>query len=137
MCEFLYRVSDKVNAADPYADARCTKAGDVITVAPDRWVWGVQEQLDPQYRILKVPGVATDDVASLLEPEPETDPEHPSSVLQARMFRLDLAGISPQLDAWLANDKLSRKKSFTLNLSLAALLALRVRKPALADPNVL
>jgi hypothetical protein len=137
MCELLVRVVDKTNATDPYADAACTKRGDVITAQPDGWVWGVQEQIDPQYRIVKVPGVSVQDVASLLVPEPDLDPLNPSRMLQARLFRLDLDGISAQLDTWLASDRPSRKRVFVLHITRDDLLARRVRKQPLPDPNIL
>lgn len=137
MCEILVRVIDKTNPGDPYLDAKCTKRGDVISVQRDGWPWGVQEQLNPDWRIVKIPGVSVDDVASLLAPEPETDPQNPSRMLQSRLFRLDLDGHSEQLDAWLANTKRTRKRVFRLDIDRDALLEMRVRKPALPDPNIL
>ena len=137
MCELLVRVVDKSNPDDPYLDARCTRRGDVITVQPDGWPWGVQEQLSPDWRIVRVPGVSVGDAASLLAPEPETDPQNPSRMLQARLFKLNLDGHSEQLDAWLANAKRTRKRVFRLGIDRDALLGLRVRKPALPDPNIL
>lgn len=137
MAEMLVRVVDKINHDDPYLDVQCTKRGDVIVVVADGHVWGVMEQLDPQYRIVKMPGVAMDDVASLLAPEPETDPQNPSRMLQRRLFKLALDDMDAPTRAYLAEGRRNRKPVHRLNIGSAALLALRVRKAALPDPNVL
>jgi hypothetical protein len=137
MCELLVRVVDKVNHSDPYANAKCTKRGDVIVVQRDGWPWGVQEQLDKQYRIVKVPGLSVDDASSLLAGEPEVDPQNPSRMLQARLFRLDLDAFDAATCTWLAEPRRNRKPMHKVGLTLAQLLALRVRKDALDDPNVL
>lgn len=132
MCELLVRVVDKVSA-DPYLDAALTKRGDVIAVQPDGWVWGLEEQRSPEWRILRVPGVSVAAAASLLTPEPETDPQNPSRMLQRRMFRLDLD--APELTGLLASRK--GKPAHRADLSIDDLLALRIRKPAIQDPNTL
>lgn len=137
MCELLVRVIDKINHDDPYLDVQCTKRGDVIVIVPDGHVWGVMEQLDPQYRIVKLPGVPVDDVASLIAPEPETDPQNPNRMLQRRLFRLDLDNMDAPTRAYLSEGKRARRTMHRLNIGRDAILALRVRKPALPDPNVL
>ncbi len=136
MAELRIRVLDKGLSGDPYVDAAITKPGDVISVVPSGWAWGRQEQLDPSYRIIRVPA-SVDDLASLVVPEPELDPVNPSRMLQARLFGLNLSGISPQLDTWLTVDRPGRKRIFRLDITLDDLLARRVRKQPLPDPNVL
>lgn len=55
--EVLLRVVDKINAGDPAADLLCTKAGDVIVIKPDGWSWGAAELTNPEWRIVKLPGI--------------------------------------------------------------------------------
>jgi hypothetical protein len=121
MCELLVRVIDKVNADDPYLDAKCTKRGDVIVAAPDGWQWGSGERADPQYRILVLPKVPLAVGESFLGRELDTDPANPSRMLRRRAFRLDVDALPADTSAMTAGD----------------LQALKVRKPVLADPNVL
>lgn len=131
MAELLVRVVDKIND-DPYLDAKCLKRGDVVVVCPDGWPWGKHEQHNPDWRILKVPGVSVTALQGFLAPEPETDPENPSAMLQARAFRLNLdAGPLAPLQG--RRDRALHRVSLTQ----ADLLALKQAKPQLSDPNVL
>lgn len=137
MCELLIRIRDKVNA-DPYLDAKCTKRGDVIVVLEDGWGWAQGELTNPDWRILRVPAVTVGQAAAFVTPEVDTDPAHPSRVLQRRGFRINLEGIAINgaWTAWIADDTRAAPAR-TLSATLAQLTALRVKKPALIDPNVL
>lgn len=119
ICELLVRVIDKIND-DPYHDAQCTKRGDVIVAMPDGWEWGRAEISDPQYTIVKLPGVSLEVGESFLGREFNTDPANPSAVLQRRAFRLDIDALQKKLG----------------RLTDADLLKFKQRKPALDDPNV-
>ena len=46
--EALIRVVDKGVAED------CSKAGDIISICPDRWAWSPAELTNPDWRIVKV-----------------------------------------------------------------------------------
>lgn len=89
MAELLVRVVDKTNP-DPLLDCKLTKRGMVIAVQPDGWQWGFEELANPDWRIIRVPGVDPSQFGGLLAPEPEIDPQNPSRVLQRRAFRLNL-----------------------------------------------
>lgn len=89
MAELLVRVVDKVGA-DIYQDAQLTKRGDVIAVCEDGAPWGTEDLANPEWRIVRVPGVAAERFMGLLTPELPIDPEQPSRTLQRRAFRLDL-----------------------------------------------
>lgn len=116
MCELLVRVVDKTNA-DPYVDANhCLKRGDVVSIHADGHEWGRGELGNPDWIIVKVPGVSVTDAAAFQASEVDDDPAHPSAVLQARAFRLNL-------DA--------------KPVDLASLMAAKIRKPRLIDPNVI
>lgn len=133
MAELLVRVVDKVNPNDPYLDAKCTKRGDVICVQPDGWVWGREEQTNPEWRIVRVPGLSVTQCLGFLAPEIDIDPQHPSKVLQRRAFKLDVD--HPDFTALAEGRK--GKPAHRFNLDLAGLLARKKAKPPLDDPNVL
>lgn len=90
MSELLVRIVDKVNDADPYLNAKCTKRGDVIVVVEDGWAWGGKEKANPEWRIVKLPKVTVSEAQAFLSPEPITDPAAPNRVKQRRAFRLNL-----------------------------------------------
>lgn len=114
MCELLVRVVDKFND-DPYLDAQCSKRGDVIVVVEDGHAWGREELSNPDWTIVKVPGVSALDASAFVAREPN-ESEQPNYMLQKRAFSFDLT------------------KQPT---DLQSLLAAKVRKPALEDPNIL
>lgn len=134
MCEMLVRVVDKVNS-DPYLNAKCTKRGDVITVQPDGWVWGKEEQKNPAWRIVKLPGVPVSQASAFLSPEIETSPENPSRMLQSRGFRLDVDNLPASVVPVMADAK-RRNPTARTRLTTHDLAALKIAKSPLADPNV-
>lgn len=134
MAELLVRVVDKIND-DPYLNAQCTKRGDVIVVMPDGWGWGKQELTNPEWRIVKLPGVSVSEASTFLGPEFDTDPLNPSRMLQRRAFRLDVDAL-PDPKGQMADHK-RKNPLHKVNLTGGQLIALKHKKPALADPNVL
>ena len=52
--EALIRVVDKGVAED------CSKAGDVISICPNAWAWSTSELTNPEWRIVRVPILASD-----------------------------------------------------------------------------
>jgi hypothetical protein len=57
--EVLLRVIDK-DQPDPLLSPISPKAGDVVVVKPDSWPWSVAERTNPEWRIIRVPFIATD-----------------------------------------------------------------------------
>lgn len=55
------RVVDKVNGDDPAKDARCLKRGDVVVVCRDGHPWSQLELDNPEWRIVKVPGMSLEE----------------------------------------------------------------------------
>jgi hypothetical protein len=86
MCELLVRTVDKVNADDKVTDNVLTKAGDVIVVCPDGWVWSETEKAAPFWTIIKVPGAPVSWGEQFLGKE-ITDVSNP----KARAVSLDLS----------------------------------------------
>lgn len=116
MCELLICVVDKVHP-DLYVDANhCFKRGDVIAVEEDDHVWGREELAHPDWKIVKVSGVSRNHATGFIAPEYDEHLHTQSRVLQARAFRYDL-------DA--------RPTDY------ASLMAAKISKPKLIDPNVI
>lgn len=69
MCEVLIRVYDKVNAGDAVLDRQASKAGDIIAVQPDDWGWTAKELANPDWRVVKLPGIDPATWADMLEPD--------------------------------------------------------------------
>jgi hypothetical protein len=114
MCELLVRVVAKTQA-DPRLAAQCSKPGDVIAIVDDGHQWGTDEGA-PTYRVVRVPGVPANSLASLVVGQPAT-PEQ-QTMLQRRAFGLQLDGLAD-------------------TMTEAGVMALRYRKPYLQDPDVL
>lgn len=118
MAELLVRTVDKVNE-DFYLNCACTKRGDVIAVQDDGWPWGKEERANPEWTIIKVPGVPAEKFLSFLAPEPETNSKVPSRTRQRRAFKLDL---DADIKALAQADRIDTVK---------------IAKPAIADPAVI
>lgn len=73
---------------DPYIDAQCWKAGDVICVMEDGHPFSEAEKTNPDWKIVKFPGVPASDLAAFTAPELETDTV-PNRMRQKRLFRFD------------------------------------------------
>lgn len=122
MCEMLVRVVDKVGD-NPVLDAKCTKRGDVIAVCPDGWIWGREELKNPDWRIVKVPGVTVSEASGFLAPELSAGPVA-VDLLRRRAFRLDLDGLTPEQ----LTDEKRKNPIMRVNLDAAGLHARRLIK---------
>jgi hypothetical protein len=139
MSEWLIRVVDKVND-DPVLDAQCMKRGDVVVVCPDGWQWSQAELDNPEWRVLKCPGITETEAASFLVRELETDPQSPSRFLRRRAFAVDLEGTNmpKALREWSKHGHAEQAKPKTLRLGITDMHAkLRQRKPVFVDPHEL
>lgn len=67
MAELLIRIVDKVNPDNAAQNQLCFKAGDILHVAPDGWTWGTEELSNPEWRILKLPGMAPELFTDLMQ----------------------------------------------------------------------
>ena len=139
MCELLIQVIDTTND-DVYRNYQCLKRGDVIDVVPDGWKWSQRELTNPNWRIIKLPGVEVDAVVDLTHSEMSTtDPE----VLRtgaykktwlARTKRLDigLAQIPKAIRDYLAdNDRV--RPSYTVDTSKFDITSIKETKALVAD----
>lgn len=116
MCEMLVVVVDRVHP-DPYIDANhIAKRGDVIDVREDGHQWGREEISNPNWKIIRVPGVPCAHAQGFLSPEYDEHLHTQSRMLQKRGFCYDL-------DA--------------RPMDYASLMAAMIRKPKLLEPAAL
>jgi hypothetical protein len=137
MCELLVRVIDKIGTTKD-DDALLTKRGDVIDLRPDGWNWGTGELLNPDWRILRVPGVPVDQATSIVASDPPDAPEENATVKRPNAYRMNLESpvLQPIRDGWL-EDATRKVPIREMHLNLNQLLALMVRKPPLLKDEVL
>jgi hypothetical protein len=88
MCELLVRVVDKV-PGDDFRSAMFTKAGDVIYVAEDQHVWGTEEIANPEWRIIRMPGVSAASMSDMMREH--ENPRRKGHTLAKRRVTFDLA----------------------------------------------
>jgi len=67
MAEILLNWVDKVPSSDPIYNQNY-KQGDVIAICPDGWVWSNAEQINPNWRIVKLPNVTVAAIQNLTYP---------------------------------------------------------------------
>jgi len=120
MAEMLLRVVDKINDTDDALNAQCTKRGDVIVICPDGWPWSETERTSPDWKIVKVPGVAVDDLTGFLAEEPGDRLTNP---------RLRRRGKTFDVQAW--------ETAGSSALSLVQALGLMSTKAAQSDSKVI
>ena len=139
MAEFLVLIASRVDAADPYKDVKLHKRGDVIEIVPDGWVWSAAEKTNPNWRIVKWPGVLVADVTDFMQPELDNRTVKMGSdpMLQIRGFNLniDIATLPVAVKAFIA-DSTRAQRSITVpaQITVAALKAKKAKRP---DPNVI
>lgn len=125
MCELAVMIVDR-HADDPYIDVKSYKSGDVIAIQEDNWPWTALELGNPDWRIVHLPKVTVSQALAFLAPEPETDPQNPSRMLQRRSFRLDLSSLT-----------LNTNVRNTVDWNFGQLMAHKIKRPGRPDPNVL
>lgn len=118
MCELLVRVVDKV-PGDDFRSALFTKAGDVIYVAEDQHVWGTEEIKNPEWRIVRMPGVSAASMRDMMEAR--ENPRSRERVIAARKVCFDMN------DAWVQSIFASGN---TITLSRADSAKLNTRRKA-------
>lgn len=90
MCEMLVRTRDKAPLDTPEAQARVSQRGDVIDICDDGWAWTYAERTNPDWTLVKLPGVDKEKMSAFLGSEPG-DPLL-NKYLRRRAFSFDIAG---------------------------------------------
>ena len=145
MCELLVNLVDTSNP-DPLMDVGCYKAGDVITVQEDGWLWGSMEVGNTNWSIVKLPGAPAKSFLSLLNGQAAPNPLAPSPMLQLRAASLDLAalGLSAPAVPPVTGGKLGGKRGGGIvagpvggvaSITDASVTAAQIVKPFLATPS--
>ncbi len=106
MCELLIRVTDKTPATGhPSRDQYRSVRGEVIFAAPEGSYWGPGDRGNPEWRIVRVPGMTVDEGRSMMMSEPSgvSVVKHrgrPRKYYHKRYFVLDLDALLIP-DGWL------------------------------------
>lgn len=127
MAELLIRVVDKTDP-DPVRDQQFSKAGDVIVVAPDGHGWSATERSNPDWIIVKLPGVDPSALSDLLDPD--VDGERRMLRRRGRQIDLTAPAVANQLAGLGASN---RVVAFDTPGKRAAFLAARKTKPPVAN----
>jgi hypothetical protein len=101
MCEIALVVVGQTNPDDIYQDCKRYKAGDVIEVVADGWPWGAVDLTNPNWRIIKFPGIDVSQFTQFLSSQIPTDPNNPSKTLLRRALRFAWSQIANT--NWAAN----------------------------------
>lgn len=85
MCELLVKSVDAAHS-DVKTDRRdFFKRGDVVAIKPDDHAWGAAELNSAVFRVVKMPGVAVNDMRHLLAPDPtRLNDVYPKALLSVR-----------------------------------------------------
>ena len=126
MAELLIRVVDKIHPTDPDKNLATSKKGDVISVCPDGWNWGREELANPEWRIVKMPGVDPATLTDMLEAD--------ISIIGGQSFIKRKRVRAYNLDGGLATSLIASGQVITLTpVQISAVLSLKYTKPALAQ----
>ncbi len=128
MCELLVRVVDKPRSGDAVIDCQRSGRGDVIVVCEDGHDWSREERANPEWMILRVPGMTLSEGYSLAAPELKS-PGPFRQLIHKRLFRLDV-------DAILGPHPGRREKD-KVTVYLTDIRAAKQRKPPVPDPYVI
>lgn len=138
MCELLVRIKDKVDT-DIYVDVGLPKRGDVITIQEDGWGWSAAELKNPEWQIIKYPGVSVESLMDFITPEVDRNPDvsKRSKMLQRRTVKIDLDNL-PSKEVFAHEAKAERTTPFlTFDKEAVVLDNYKITKEKIADPAIL
>lgn len=95
MARLCIRIAANNHPTDPSLDALRTQPGDVVCIVDDGHVFSKCEMTNGQYRIVDVPGVTQDQLASLVEQVYAADE---ATLLKRRRLALDITAL--KTGAW-------------------------------------
>jgi hypothetical protein len=132
--ELLVRIVDKPKSGDVYLDAARTVAGDVIAFAPDGHIWGTEEVRNPDWRIIRVPGMSLTEAKAMTGAElPQAFT--PNQLLRKRQFVLDIEQLDIMEGGKVLADRTATPKGVDATVSHSNVAAVRSLKPKLIDPR--
>lgn len=134
--ELLIRIIDKPRSGDVALDSGRTTAGDVIAVKPDGHIWGTMEVANPEWRIVRIPGLPQAEADALEAPElPESFV--PNRLLRKRQFTIDIEQLDILAGGELLAERKATPKGVDCVISREMLQACRSLKPKLTDPRII
>lgn len=134
--ELLIRIIDKPKSGNATVDSQRTTAGDVIAFAPDGHIWGKEEVRNPEWRIVRVPGLLLADAEAMTAPElPESF--SPNRLLRKRQFKLDIEQLDIMSGGELLADRKATPKGCDCVISREMLKSSRSLKATLTDPRII
>lgn len=135
MCEILIIAKDTPHP-DPVIDTKRYKSGDVVVAMDDGWQWGVEELTNPLFRIVKLPNIPLAEAEAFLGGQKDSDPAHPSRMLQRRAFGIDFSSLPKAVTNWWSDDTRATP-ILTSNITVAQFRALKKQKAVLSDPAII
>lgn len=134
--ELLIRVIDKPRSGIAALDSKRTTAGDVIVAMPDGHIWGREEVRNPEWRIIRVPGMGRTEAEALTAPElPESF--SPNRLLRKRQIRIDIEQLDIFAGGELLAGRTATRKGVDCVIEHGAFVACRSLKPKLTDPRII
>jgi hypothetical protein len=121
MAEFLVRIRDKVGH-----NAKLLGEREVVSACTDGWPWSDKERTNPDWRILKAPGMSLAEAETFTVPEPVDETLY---VRRRRAFKIDYTLLPANVVTWLNDDTRSRVTMDIDPLVLSASKQVRVPLP--------
>lgn len=132
--ELLVRVVSKPKSGNTTLDAGRTEAGDVIVFAPDGHIWGRKEVSNPEWRIVRVPGL------DRVRAEALTASEVPTAMggnrlLRKRQMRLDVEALDAATNGALLADRTATPRGVDCVILQSDFIEAMELKSPLRDPR--
>lgn len=133
--ELLVRIVDKPKSGDAVVDAQRTTAGDVIAAKPDGHFWGREEVANPEWRIIRVPGMGEAEADALLSGElPRAFA--PNRMLRKRGVKLDVSQLDALAGGAIMAERSATQRGVAAVVTREQIVACRSVKTPLSDPNI-
>lgn len=134
--ELVLFIVDQPVSRDAAQDAKRYKAGDVIEARPDGFQWGREDCRNPNWRIIRVPGMQPAEAETLLARELPTA-FAPNRMLQRRRLKLDIEQLDIMEGGAILGERKATPKGVDAIVSRANLLACLSIKPPRIDPRII
>lgn len=136
--QLLFRVKDKTNSQCIQRDSQCLKSGDIVVVVPDNHLWGKEELINPDWRILLAPNLSHESAISFMLPEEDIDTSNPNPLLLPRGYSFDYNNpkVTEAFREYIRDDT-RRNAIYATDWSLEDLMSLQVKKASRVGEVVL
>lgn len=111
MAEILLKITEMEQSGDPLLDVKRLGRGHAICTMPDGHPWSEAERTHPEWRIVRIPGVAAEAFNALIAPDlgyGSVEARLRNRMLRARQWRVDIEALDTLLaDAAIRSEVLS------------------------------